>query len=135
MKTRAYVMLEGTIKVEKILQQIDQLLPILRTVSKDLHVLSKDLRCLTDKQIAKDPEQIRNKRYPRRIFLRDKLEEAWLRRYEENEQSWKNIRCCKNQFFKHDKDRGEVVCTNCGEVIVQRTFGQGGRKGADQCPP
>jgi len=54
-----------------------------------------------------------------------------LRKYEEAEGPPRKLdtKCCENPFIKHDKVRGEILCMNCGTVIVQRTFGQPGRKG------
>lgn len=124
-------MLEGTDAVPQadILQRIDRLLTVLKMVSEDIRLLSKDLKSFADSHNTAAQVQIGSKIYPRLLFLRDNVEEAWLRKFEENEQSWKNIRCCRNPFFKHDKVRGEVFCMNCGMVIVQKTFGQPGRKG------
>lgn len=111
------------------MQEIDQVIPILRMISEDLSEVSKALRSITGKRITEARRGIRSDGYPRLLFLRTRMEEAYLRRYEEAEQSWKDIKCCKNSFPKHDKVRGEVFCMNCGTVIVQRTFGQPGRKG------
>jgi len=123
--------LEGINKTRwtEILLRIDQTLTILKMISKDLQYLSKDMRFLTNRQIVTTDEQIKSESYPKLLFLRDNAEETCLRRYEESEQLWKDIKCCEKSFFKHDKVRGEVFCMNCGMVIVQRTFGQPGRKG------
>ncbi len=87
-------------------------------------------------KLFKGEVKMQHRKAPQRIFfLRDKLTEAALKRYEETAQSWKRPKCCGNPFLKHDKRAGEVFCMKCGEVIVQRTFGQPGRKGADRLGP
>lgn len=87
-----------------------------------------------DKQMVKAPKR-NGKAFQRFLFFHSKTDETLWTKCEENFRSLHNARCCEHQFFKHDKVRGEIFCVNCGTIIVQRTFGQGGRKGADRVAP
>lgn len=119
------------VKWTQTLQRIDQITMILRIVSDDLHQVLKDLQSSTRTQSVTTQTKAPNAGYPKPIFLRFPNEEAMLRKYEENEQSWKDEKCCEKPFPKHDKVRGEVFCMNCGTVIAKPTFGQPGRMGAN----
>jgi len=67
----------------------------------------------------------------RPIFFRKSVKETQLRKRKEAGPSLyeSNAKCCENSFLKHEKVRGEIFCMNCGTVIVERTYGQGGRRG------
>jgi len=54
---------------------------------------------------------------------------GYKKSYRELARAGNGHKCCENPKFRHDKVRGEIFCVNCGMVIVERTIGQGGRRG------